>query len=52
MKRGLVLIKGNMLWFLLKDLGMLGCKLAKIPMKQHLRLSNDEGKLIMDNIEG
>jgi len=28
------------------------CNLAKIPMKQHLRLSNDEGKLIMDNIEG
>ena len=36
----------------LKDSGMLRCKLAKIPMKQHLRLSNDEGKLIMDNIEG
>ena len=36
----------------LKDSGMLGCKLAKIPMKQHLGLSNDEGKLIMDNIEG
>lgn len=36
----------------LKDSGMLGCKVAKIPMKQHLKWSNDEGKHIMDNIEG
>lgn len=36
----------------LKDLAMLGCKLAKTPMKQHLRFSNDEGKLIKNSIEG
>ena len=47
-EKGISLNQRKYVLEILEDTGLMGCKPAKMPMEQNLRISKDEGKVLSD----